>query len=847
MARSSSVNQYNMLRWLFIIIPLFLLPFFAAAQQEKISGSVHDAVTKTALAFVSVSIKGTNTGVVTDIDGHFSFSQLPAKAILVISYIGYKTKEYIVEKNTPQPLMITIERSAAQMENVVVTTNENPAHRIIRLLQRNKKLNDPEQQRSFKYNAYTIAALAAGNRFWNMNRTDTSKQKKQSVEKLVEKAKDTAGNKLGNILARRFKENYLLLTESYTERIFRYPNQTKETVLATKVSGLKSASFGVTASDFQPFGFYKDYLQMNTDSYVSPVADGSISMYRFRLRETLPHENDTTFIISFEPREGKNFNGLKGLLYINSDHYAIENVIASPADETGLIFSFRLQQKYERVQDKWFPSQLNTTLSQKDLRTDSVMLYWDSRCYISNVEMGKTFSRSDFSDVQLEYHPLAGKRNDTSWALMRADTLNKKSKMTYETFEMLPPKYKNTIEKANKAIQILSIEGIPWGKVDFPFKYILSGINKYESFRLGAGIQTNPLFSKWISVGGFGGYGLRDKAWKYGGNLQFNIHQRTNTMLRFNYSRDIVEPGNVDYFVKNGSVFSNQSLRNFLRSRMDSIEQFKIDLTTKIRPSIQTDIWLLHELRNPAGYAYQYKDVNTNKDFRSFRNTELGIGFRLTRGESFTRLGRAKIRTKPAKTQLLVQVSKGIKALFNGELDYTKAAVQFNHSFRLKKLGLTSFQIEAGQVWGDVPYSYLFNTKASLSTNKLSIYVPNNFQTVGLYEFASSQTASLFLQHNFGNLLFKPENISIRPEILLVQNISYGKLDNAAAQKNIELKVPEKGLFESGLLVKNLYRRSILSVAYIGLGGGVFYRYGYYAWPKAIDNWAFKWGFSISF
>ena len=60
-------------------------------------------------------------------------------------------------------------------------------------------------------------------------------------------------------------------------------------------------------------------------------------------------------------------------------------------------------------------------------------------------------------------------------------------------------------------------------------------------------------------------------------------------------------------------------------------------------------------------------------------------------------------------------------------------------------------------------------------------------------------------------------------------------------------KVPEKGLFESGLMIKNIYRRSLFSFAYIGVGGGVFYRYGYYTLPKAADNWAFKWGFNISF
>ena len=843
-----------MLRKLPFLVPVLLLPFLLFAQSSGISATICDAATKAPLAFVSVTLKGTTNGTVTDIDGHFSFNKLPADGVLLISYIGYKTKEFSIEKNIAT-ITIFIEPADGQLENVVITTNENPAHRIIKLMQRNKKNNDPEQQPTFKYNAYTIAALAGGDRFWNGNgnKPDTSKQQRsvpqmdqvnKQMNKVVRASKDTSGKSLGSQLGKRFKENYLMLTESYTERIYKFQGQTKETVLATKFSGLKNATFGVTTSDFQPFGFYKDYLVMNNVNFVSPVIDGSINMYKFRLKERIPHETDTTYIISFEPRAGKNFKGLKGLLYINSDGYAIENIIVSPSDEKGMIFTFRLQQKYERVKGKWFPAQLNSTLSQKDLRTDSVLLFWDCRSYITNVDFGNTYTKADFSDVKLEYQPQAGKRADSTWRRMRTDSLNDKGKITYETYELLPAKYKNMIEKVNKAFQILSIEGIPFGKVDIPFKYLLSGINKYESFRVGAGLQTNPLFSKKFSVGGFAGYGLRDKAFKYGGNLQLNLQQRTNTILRFDYSLDITEPGNVDYFVRNGSVFSNQSLRNFQRSRFDSVEQFKVNFSTKIRPSIQTDYWLMNENRTPAKYEYEFADGGTN--FRSFKNTEIGIGFRFTKGESFTRMGRAKLRTKPATTELLIQFSKSLKNIFNGDLDYTKAAIRFTHSFQLKRLGKTSFRIEAGQVWGDVPYSYLFNTRATKS-GKVSAYVPDHFQTVGLYEFVSSSNANIFVEHNFGNLLFKPKNISIRPEISVIQNIGYGTLRNTPSHKFLAIKVPEKGLFESGLMIKNIYRRSLFSFAYIGIGGGVFYRYGYYSLPKAADNWAFKWGFNISF
>jgi len=170
-------------RKFFFLAYVLLLPIFSLAQSSGISATIYDAVTKAPLAFVSITLKGSTNGTVTDIDGHFSFAKLPPKAVLLISYIGYKTREYTVDKHE-DAVSIFIEPADGQLETVVVSTNENPAHRIIKLLQRNKKNNDPEQQPTFKYNAYTIAALAGGDRFWNGNgnKPDSSKQKSSNAQ-----------------------------------------------------------------------------------------------------------------------------------------------------------------------------------------------------------------------------------------------------------------------------------------------------------------------------------------------------------------------------------------------------------------------------------------------------------------------------------------------------------------------------------------------------------------------------------------------------------------------------------------------------------------------------------------
>ncbi len=829
------------------ILFLFLLtsfPFLSFTQTINVSGTVIDSVTKQPVTFVSITIKETKRGGLTDIDGHFNLKNVPANGTIIVNYIGYQVKQIPVSKVSDEPLIISIVRKNEALEDVVVKSDLNPAHRIIRLMQQHKKENDPLNLPSFAYNAYTIAALGAGPALYTMAKTRTRTPRPPPKTK-----KDSTELKMMRGLARRLRNNYIFVTEAYTERIYKYPKLSKETVLATKVSGMKEPMFAITSANFQPFGFYLDFLRMSGKAYTSPVINGSINLYKFNLRQVLPHEKDTTYVISFEPLKGKNFEGLQGTIYINSDGWAIESVSAAPANEKGLIYSFRLQQKYEQLDGHWFPVQLNSYVSQNDVSKDSVLLYWDTRSYFKNIAVNKPFERSAFSDVAFELASDANTKTEADWKGLRVDTLKPKEKATYTAYDSFPTRLQRQFDNINKFTEAAALQAIPWGKVDLPFKYLLSGINRYEKVRLGAGFQTNTKFSNWFSVGGYAGYGIGDEAWKYGGNLELTFNRRTASVLRLSFSQDLKEPGIIEYFKDNGSIFSNQSLRNLYTARLDSVREWKINFTTKPYTWLQTDAWLSTQERNPAGFAYLFDIGNNGKYAYSYHNTEAGIGIRYTRGETYARIGRAKVINTPPRTQIMLQASKGLSGVLDGQLDYTKLALQVNHSFRTRQFGRTSFQVELGQVWGTVPYAYLFNTKGSVSESgrkNSGLFINNSFQTAGIYEFTSDRTASFFFQQNFGSLLFKPETEKSRPKFILVQAIAYGSINHLTAHQGIVLQAPEKGLYETGLLVTDILRAN-LKFFYLGLGAGVFHRYGYYTLPDNKNNWALKFGLTISF
>lgn len=827
-----------MTKFILSIFTLFIFSIHICFAQN-IKGKVKDSSNNISMAFVSVIIKGTRTGTFSDIDGNFNLQNTQKKVTLVFSYTGYQKKEYTWSTDSIAPLNVTLLPESNDLEAIIISNGENPAFRIIRKMQANKDINNPEKINSFTYNSYTLSALKAGPQFWKlglMKQGNKSKTKKSDDQ-------DTTNISVKKMLIKRLKDNFLFVSEAYSKKIYKAPGLSKETILATKFSGFKEAPLAITATNFQPFGFYNDYIYMNNDSYLSPVANGSISFYSFELKQIIPHNTDTSFVISFMPKDGKNFNGLKGLFYINSDGYAIENVTARPTDEKNHSLNFSLQQKYEKINDKWFPVQLNATLDQKELKNDSILLSWNSRTYISNIIYNAPLDNEDFQDVSISYLADAGMKKDSLWQMVRPDTTDTRAMNTYQTYIMLPPTIKKVFNGVTYILKVATLGAIPLGKVDLPLNYFICGINRYELYRFGAGFQTNGKFNKTVSVGGFAGYGLGDKSWKYGGNIKLYTHEDRRSFFTLQYKQDLKETGIVPYFEDNYSLYSFQTVRNFLASQFDSVRLVQLKYESRIGSNITTDLWLNNENRHPAGYNYSF--IQNSKTYTGYTNTEAGIGINIHKGEKYSKIGNAKILTGLANTQLLVQATTSLPGFANGELHYQKVALQFTKRIQIKRFGETQIDFTTGKIWGNVPYGYLFNTQAAYVKGGVS-YIPFHFQTVGLYEFASDQFAALFLQHDFGHLLFKPKNIHFQPRLLLVQNIEYGSLNHPEYQQKITLSSPNQGLFESGIMLANIYRQRLFSLFYLGVGGGVFYRYGAYALPRAKDNMVFKFGFNFS-
>jgi TonB-linked outer membrane protein, SusC/RagA family len=101
-------------------IYLFLMLFGSFSTyliaQTNVSGIVKDAETKETLIGVSVVVKGTTSGTITDMDGKFSLSVAQGKT-LVLSFIGYESQEVIVKGGN---YTINLKPVAQKLNEVVV-------------------------------------------------------------------------------------------------------------------------------------------------------------------------------------------------------------------------------------------------------------------------------------------------------------------------------------------------------------------------------------------------------------------------------------------------------------------------------------------------------------------------------------------------------------------------------------------------------------------------------------------------------------------------------------------------------------------------------------------------------
>ncbi|MCB0636099.1 MAG: carboxypeptidase-like regulatory domain-containing protein [Lewinella sp.] len=801
-----------------MIRSLFWLGFFLAQGllvAQTVEGTVQDQQTGEPLVFVNISLGHSQQGTITDMDGRFSLTAA-AGDTLRFSYVGYEDQEIVLKGQLA--LQVRLAPMAVELATVVVRPGENPAWRIIRATVANRGQHDPGQLAGYQYRAYHKTVFTID------SVSDPTPLDPATADDPVEARTDSL------LQAAFLNDMHLWLTETVTENYFRRPNQRKEYVLASRSSIPNDLTGGFNPIDFQPFGFYQEIIRLDfaNRDYLNPISRGTFDRYYFALADTLYQGPDTTFIIRYQPLPGKNFFGLQGLLYINSDGYAIENVIAEPADTLQLL-GFRIQQQARRVDGRWFPQQLQTDLSFRIQMGGEYTGYaFRNRSEIDEVSFSPP-PADHFNHYFRESGPAPAA---VDWDSLRTLPLDQREANTYIWWDTLP-ELRSTYRFLKAYTGVLLAVSSGWwtaGPVDIVLPDLFRN-NRYEKVRLGLGLRTSPALIRWGHLYAYAGYGFGDRAWKYGGALEVKLYEARDLRLGLSYANDLAEPGITTLLTAANNPWAGLNARNAARVLMDQIEETRVDLYYRPWPRVQLNPYYSREHRQPT---YDYTFLGNEQSWTRFRQESLGLRLRWAPREQLVKMGR--LETLLREVWPVVEFAASRNWAPDQSLDYFRLTGQLTHRLRTKVLGATEVRLQAGWLSEQAPYAWLFNAPGGRTPGNGAVNTAFTFQTMGLNEFVADRFVYLFLEHGFGRLLGRLNTRYSQPELSLVQYGGWSRLTEPSVHEGLVLQGFPAGYWESGVQLDNLLCVPYFQTFYLGLGVGVRYRWGYYHLPEWRDN-----------
>ena len=821
---------------------LFLFPILVISQNQ-IQGIIIDAKTKSPLPFATVK---TNTGfvVLADVDGKFDINAKHTFKSLKISYIGYTTIEVFTSQKD-KFIQVKLTTSVENLDEILITSRENPALQIIRNAIKNKPKNDIEKAlNTFKFNTYNKILVTANPDSINGKIDSVFYLKKNGEKKFLHI--DSSNYKFKKEIVKQ----HLFISEKISEYQFQKGKKKKEVVLASRMAGLKQPIYELLAITFQDLSFYKEFYTLAGTKYTNPLAKNALKHYSYKILDTIDNGNGNSIIVHFKPKEKKEIIGIEGVLYIDTQQYAITKGIA----ELKGVVNIKATQNYRYLEAPkiWFPNNMNIILKKgtnnenialfggtikfsENKKNDSIIntsskhesdvTYFISTVTNSNIQINTPITLKKSASI-IEFADNAHKKTAQYWNIYRTDSLTKRGKATYTYLDSIS-KSEGVEKKINLARNIL--------KGYLPTKYInlnlgkILNLNNYEGVRLGFGGETNTNFSNVFKIESYIAYGTKDKDFKYSVGASFRLKKNTNTWLGGNFTNDLKEAAALD-FIKENNSFSPINPRNLNIDKFYNYKTTNIFIEHDIQPNLESKLQLSTGDYLPV-FDYQY--ITSNKNIVNYTLSMATFGLQYNPKNEYMNSPLGKLTIKNAFPQFTLQLSKSFEKIFQSDFDFTRINFRILHEIKPLRKSTTSFLAEGGIVFGDVPISHLFNATPNYTfknpwIKRITFAGKNSFETMGYNEFISDKFTALHIKHQL-----KPFIISskFKPQLTIVTRTAIGKINNTNYHNGLVFKSLNKGYFESGLEFNSLLK---------GFGLSGFYRYGAYNNKEWSDNLAVK-------
>ena len=814
--------------WLFLC---FIITNSLVAQ-TKIKGQIIDFDTKVPIAFATITYN--NTKFNADWEGKFSVNVKDFKLPIKVNFKGYYEKITYLELKA---VNITIKLVNDLNEKKAETYTENGVNNIIKKVIENRKSNDPEKGlSSFQYKNYEYLQVTA-NPDSISSKIDTV-YKKRFLRKPLIKLDST------NYKFKKFSEKQHLYQTEKVNLIQHNQFQNKETVLATRMAGFEQPVYEYLGLKLISYSVYENPFEILEIPVQNPISNFGRKLYNYKLIDTVKIDGRSTYRIYFEPKK-LNANRLRGLLYIDTQNYAIAKAYFRIYGVVNINATYTFD--YRKDTDIWFPKNRKFKVS-KGNNQDDIKILGGTIKFSSDLDLTESKNATDQAYISIESTPFdieinkpitiskprvkievpqsSLKQENDYWNAFKKDTLDKRKLRTYTSIDSLSlsERIEHKLFLGRKIINGY----FPISVFDIDLRSIVK-YNNFEGFRLGVGAITNSKLSEKYKVAFYGAYGLKDDEFKYGITPSYLAHKSSETWVSASYTDDISEIAQTNFVTdsRRFKIYDPRSINisTFYNNRMSSVF-----VESKFLPKTTSYFGVSHNQIQPL---FDYTFVNDEKSYTNYNITAVQLAFQWNPFSNYMQTPIGKIEYEKRHPKFSLQLTQTLPGVLENDFAFSK--IDFKTFYELPYLSgqKSSVLLQTGIAFGDVPITHLYsivpnNLNREAILQRVTFAGKNSFETMYFNEFFSNQYASLQLKHTFNKIRL---GYKINPEFTIVTRMAVGYDNHNNQHLGITYKTMEDGFFESGVECNKIYK---------GIGLVAFYRYGPYQLANFDDNIAVK-------
>lgn len=725
-----------------LIIPFLFICGFLSAQKTTVSGVVEDGGSGEPVAFAKVFFKNTKIGTETDLDGKFFLSSYYASDSLVVRASGFESQTLGVVLDQAQELYIKLGPVTQTTEEVTIRAPaEKPSTTLLKRVIKNKPINNKAKLGAYQYETYNKIQLDLN------NLGDEFKERKivQNLKVVMNYMDTMDGEKILPVI----------LSESLSDYYYRtHPTKKKEVIKASRITGVDNLKLNRFLGDmYQDINVYDNYIGIFDKSFVSPISNFALGFYTFHLVDSMFIDKNWCYLLKFEPKR-KGDLAFNGKMWVNDTTYAVKQWSATVSKSANINYvnGFYLEQKFDQVQPEvWM------------LTSDRLIV--DLRIYQKSKLIGfygrKLSTRQNF--VINQPHPpdfyntkdivkvldSADHRDEAYWEAHRHNPLNMQEKGIDVMIDSLN---ENPLFKFFKNLTHLATTGFyPLGKIELGSIRSLISYNTVEGFRNQFQMRTSNDFSRRLELRGRVAYGYKDREFKYGGGLRFNVSPKKRGMLDLFYDYDVKQLGLGDNAGDIDAAFGSL-LRTKPLTQLTLVEKFGGRFEKDFGKSfIITASGQWKKLTALGETQFRVPTSSTSfNNINSFRTFETSLKIRYGKNEEFISGAFDRISVGSKYPIVTLEGVLGIKGVLGSGYEYQKVELTLEHSPRLGIMGTLYYSVYGGIYFGSAPYPLLDIHPGSQSYWLQS----SSHNLMDYYEFISDRYVGATLEHHFNGLFF---------------------------------------------------------------------------------------------